>query len=371
VKRRLLVAATAITAIFAVSLVLALGVGEAAVRYRERHRTVVPGTTPTLYYRHARLRHALVRDFSYYGWATVDSFGFRKTNGGGAPGSRRPSVLILGGSTTFDPQVSRDDHAWPARLETVLREGPSAFSGQLINGGVPGYRMMDILIRLETELGGFQPDLLLLYESHNDLYTALGPRPPRSFDPRPGRAITRAPWTAWLEEHSLLYAKLAGRWQALRSRSGAEARSRIASAVPWDSILDAAAVSFERDVESIVAVAQARRIPVVLMTVTHVSAADSVVRDTAIARVWSYTVSGTPPDVVLEGYRRFADCLHRVAQRRGVPIIDGARSGVTGPEFYAEGDPIHFNDVGADRFAHYVASQLLPLVPRRANPLTR
>ncbi len=357
-------------AIAGLTLVLALGAGEAVMRYRERHRTVAPGTMPTLYYRHARLRHALVRDFSYYGWASVDSFGFRRTIGGGRPGSRRPTVLILGGSTTFDSQVSSDDRAWPARLERLLREGPSSFSGQVINGGVPGYRVVDILVRLETELAGFQPDLLLVYEAHNDLYAALGPRAPHSFTQRPGRAVTLAPWTAWLEEHSLLYAKLVGRWQALRSRGRAEARSKASEVVPWDSILDAAAGAFERDVESFVAVAQARGIPVVLMTVTHVSASDSVLRDAAIAGSWTYTVSGTPPSVVLDGYRRFADRLRRIARRRGIPIIDGARSGVTGRQFYAEGDPIHFNDAGADRFAHYVASQLAPLLAgRRSAPV--
>jgi len=116
---------------------------------------------------------------------------------------------------------------------------------------VPGYRVVDILVRLQTELADFQPDLLLLYESHNDLYAALGPRPARSFTQRPGRAVTLTPWTAWLEEHSLLYAKLAGRWQALRSRGRAAARSAASVAVPWDSILDAAAGAFERDVESL------------------------------------------------------------------------------------------------------------------------
>jgi len=361
-KRRLALTSAASAGI---TLALALVAGEAVVRYHERHRTVVPGTTPTLYYRHARLRHALVRDFSYYGWASVDSFGFRRTPGEVTPGSRHPTVLILGGSTTFDPQVSKDERAWPARLESVLRQGPSSFPGQVINGGVPGYRIMDILVRLETELAAFQPDLLVLYESHNDLYAGLGPQPSRAFTQRPGRAVTLTPWTAWLEEHSLLYAKLAGRVQALRSHSRAAARSAVAGSVPWDSILDAAAGAFERDVESVVAVAQARRIPIVLMTVTHVSAADSVVHDTAIGRSWAYTVSGTPPSVVLDGYRRFAERLHRIARRRGVPIIDGAQSGVAGPEFYAEGDPIHFNDAGADRFAHYVASQLAPLLARQ------
>ena len=356
----------AAAAIAVLTLGLALAAGEAVVRYRERHRAVVPGTMPTLFYRHARLRHALVRDFSYYGWAGVDSLGFRRTPIGGLPGSRRPTVLILGGSTTFDSQVSADDRAWPARLESLLHESPLAFPGDVINGGVPGYRMVDILIRLETDLAAFQPDLLLLYESHNDLYASLAAVTEPPFTQRPGRVTSVTPWTAWLEERSLLYAKLAGRWQAIRSRGRARSRSASTATVPWDSILDAAARAFERDVESIVAIAAVRGLPVALMTVTHVSASDSVVRDEAVARSWRYTVSGTPADVVLEGYRRFADRLRQVARRRGIPIIEGARSGVAGSQFYAEGDPIHFNDAGADRFARYVAGELGPLLSVQA-----
>ena len=42
------------------AIVVAVG-GELAVRRMERTRTTVPGSMPLLYYRHARLGHALVR----------------------------------------------------------------------------------------------------------------------------------------------------------------------------------------------------------------------------------------------------------------------------------------------------------------------
>jgi len=41
--------------------------GEAAVRYREWHRSTVPGLMPFLYYRHGQLGHPLVRDYDYFG----------------------------------------------------------------------------------------------------------------------------------------------------------------------------------------------------------------------------------------------------------------------------------------------------------------
>jgi lysophospholipase L1-like esterase len=37
---------------------------------------------------------------------------------------------------------------------------------------------------------------------------------------------------------------------------------------------------------------------------------------------------------------------------------------VEGAAFYAEDDPIHFNNAGADRFAQFVAAKLTALLPR-------
>jgi lysophospholipase L1-like esterase len=228
---------------------------------------------------------------------------------------------------------------------------------------VPGYVVVENLIRLETDLANVQPDLLVVYDGHNDLFAALGRDSSSGFSQRPGRVEPAAPWTTWLEEHSLLYSKVVGRLQAIRSRRRATARagggaSGSGPAVDWSARVDAATRRFALDLESLVAVARARRIPVALMTVTHVSAGDSTPRDSALARSWSLTVGGTPPPVVLEGYRRYNAAVREIAGRYRLPLIDGEASGVAGPDFYAEGDPIHFNDAGAERFARFVAPQL-------------
>ena len=74
--------------------------GEIALRYRERHRTDAPTNMPLLYYRHSRLRHAMVRDNEYFGWVRVGSSGFRGRHISveKAPGTLR--ILAVGASTT-------------------------------------------------------------------------------------------------------------------------------------------------------------------------------------------------------------------------------------------------------------------------------
>src|SRR5687767_13943574 len=125
----------------------ALGAGEAYARHRERSRATVPGTMPSMYYRHVRLRHALVNNYSYYGWVNTDSLGMRRTDDGRRTPDGRPVILVLGSSTTFDTDVSGDLKAWPARLEARLRD-KVGFQGRVLNGGVSGYTVVDHAIRL-------------------------------------------------------------------------------------------------------------------------------------------------------------------------------------------------------------------------------
>jgi len=341
---------------------VALGAGEILVRSRERSRSTPPGVMPTLYYRHVRLRHALVRDYAYFGWVRTDSAGFRRTIDATSPTGGRPRVLVLGASTTFDTQVSGDLRAWPSRLWTWL-SAEQGFQGAVLNGGVAGYQVVDNLVRLVTVLANFQPDVILLYHAHNDLFATLAGSPSAGLaDPhRPWRAPTQTPWAGWLEAHSLLYGKVAGRLKALRfGGTGGDRRDR--GAAEWDSVLNAGAARFERDVETFAAVAAARGIPLVLMTVTHVSAGDSLPASDDVARNWMHTLPGVPPGITLEGYRRFNARVAAVAARHSIPLIDGAASGVAGLELYAEGDPLHFNDRGADEFARFVAGQLGPFL---------
>jgi len=345
-----------LTCVVVVLAGLVLVAGEGFIRHRERSRTV-PGTMPLLYYRHARLHHALVRDFSYFRWARVDTAGFRWTDDGRRPGGGRPVILVLGSSTTFDTEVSGDLKAWPARLEAWLREQPSGVAGAVLNGGVSGYRVVDQLVRLETDLADFHPDLILLYEAHNDLFATLAGSASQERH-RPGRTPTFAPWTAWLEAHSLLYGKVMGRLKVMRFRGARGGHGARGPAV-WDSLIQAGAERFERDLESLVAVAGARGIPIVLMTVTHVSSGDSLPSSEEVTRNWANTLPGVPPVTVLKTYRAINARIAAVAQRHGIAFIDGAASGVVGLDLYAEGDPVHFNDVGADRFARFVARELV------------
>ena len=349
---------------------MACGIGEIVVRYHERHRTMVPGTMPSLYYRQVRYGQALVRSYDYYGWAHTNPQGFRGVH---PVTTEKPSgtirIIAVGGSTTFDTQVSADSAAWPARLERLLNELLPGRRVEVINAGVAGYDMEHDLIRLETELYAYHPDLIILYQGHNDL--DIGLRLAAGIvsvpDPqRPGEAAAVTPWTRWLEVHSLLYSKFQARFLAVRFGRLRSRPDKRAIGAP--SLIEPGAQRFERALRNYFAVAHTLDIPVVVPEVVHVSGGATHEIDSSRVAEWRHLVPFAPTDSLLAGYVRYNSALRSVTSAYGVPFIPMLQLGIAGTAYYGFGDPIHFNDRGAERFARGLATQLVQrnLIPARS-----
>jgi lysophospholipase L1-like esterase len=345
------------------TLVAILLGAEMVVRYRERHRSTLGGTLPLLYYRHARLGHALVHDFDYFGWIHIDREGFRGPEVAVAPTPGTLRIMVVGSSTTFDPSVSGDAAAWPARLQFWLKALVPQRSVEVINAGVPGYRVIDDLIRLETDLYRFRPDIVILYEGHNDLFAALrrGREAPPPFTVTPGEVAPVTPWAYWLGRHSLLYAKVVARWDALRyTAAGRQTLARPEAAERSEgAAIDSGAAQLQRDLAAFLSVALSLRIRVVIPELVQVSGLGGASLDSATRRVWAQTVPFAKPETVLQGYARYAELMRTTAQQFRVAWVPTAQFGLVGPTWYEPDDPIHFNDRGADRMARQLAQALV------------
>lgn len=333
---------------------------EAVLRHRERSRLTVPGTMPLLYYRHTRLERALVRDADYFGWVHTNRHGFR----GAAISEQKPPgvfrIMAVGASTTFDTQVRADSATWPARLQYWLGQRAPGMRVEVINAGVPAYGLLDAIIRLQTELHRFSPDLMIVYHGHNELNGAfMRAEHDTGLVPTPDEAPPVSPWTHWLSRHSLLYTKLLLRFELLRLRDrGARFASTATGASRAQDALAQGERKFERDLSSFLAVAASMHIPVALIEPLHVTGTSGV-PSPAQVQVWQHSIPYASPEHVLEGYRRFTSVIHRVGRRNGVPVLPTQSFGLVGEQWYAEGDPIHFNDQGADRMASHLASALV------------
>jgi lysophospholipase L1-like esterase len=75
--------------------------------------------------------------------------------------------------------------------------------------------------------------------------------------------------------------------------------------------------------------------------------------------MWESTVPFASADQVLAGLARYDGVVRAVARRLGAAYISTQPFGLRGAEWYAERDPIHFNDRGADRMGHWMAQVLI------------
>jgi lysophospholipase L1-like esterase len=344
------------------AFVVLASVAEVASRYRERHRTTVPGTMPMLFYRHVRLRHALVRNLDYFGWIHVNGQGFRGPEVVVKKAPRALRIMAVGSSTTFDPGVG-DQATWPARLQLWLNRRVGDRPVEVINAGVPGYFVIDDVIRLETELFQYKPDVIVLYEGHNDLFSALrrGRETPGPVTDTPSEVQPVTPWGHWLSRHSLLYGKLVERVKALRF--GATGRRALANAqtagLSDDEIIEWGARQFERDLSTFLSVARTLGIRVVIPEMVQASGVGAVAeQDSGLVREWRQAVPFASPPTVLRGYLRYNAELRAVAERFGATYVPTGLFGLAGSEWYQAGDPIHFNDRGAERMAQRLAEAL-------------
>ena len=319
---------------------------------------------PPLFYRHGRLGHALVRNFDYFGWIHIDREGFRgpEVAVDKPPGEMR--IMAIGSSTTFDPVVSGDQATWPARLQFWLHQLAPNQPVEVVNAGVPGYRVLDDVIRLETELFRYQPDVIILYEGHNDLSGAFGRRREQGSvaTDTPGEVPVVTPWGHWLSRHSLFYGKLVDRLLVLRYlSSGRRALTRAQAAGPSDDeIIESGAQQFERDLTFFLTVARSLGARIVIPAMVHVSGVGTEgERDSTLLHEWSHSLPFASPETVLRGYVRYNAVLHQVAGRFAATWVPTDSFGLAGPEWYGRSDPIHFNDRGADRMARRLAEALV------------
>ena len=80
------------------------------------------------------------------------------------PGTIR--IVCLGASTTFCGEAKR---SWPHRLQEKLRERYSGVGIEVINAGVPGFRIEQSLVNLEARVLPLDPDLVIVYHANNDI----------------------------------------------------------------------------------------------------------------------------------------------------------------------------------------------------------
>jgi lysophospholipase L1-like esterase len=123
--------------------------------------------------------------------ATINARGFRGSDFDPAKPRGTFRIVCLGESSTFGFH-NGDTETFPYLLEKALRERPQSARAEVINAGFPYYNTGSILSLLQSEVIGYEPDVIILYSAYNDASWPLHVG-----------AISRL--ASWFQEHSILY----------------------------------------------------------------------------------------------------------------------------------------------------------------------
>jgi hypothetical protein len=162
----------------------------------------------------------------------------------------------------------------------------------------------------------------------------------------------------------LLYNKALLRWQVIGWRRRGAKRQSTASREEYDQALARGAEDFEHGLRGFLALARASGIPVVVPEVVYEGVPTPDARDSArVNAVWRVATPYAPPAVVYAGYAKMESVTRAAAAEYGDSYVPTEGFDLSDSSWYAEGDPVHFNDRGSDRWAQSLANVLLKLAP--------
>jgi lysophospholipase L1-like esterase len=265
-------------------------------------------------------------------------------------------IVAIGGSTTYTVRVEDDNLTYPAQLERILNE-EYGYNVEVINAGVADYNSWDSLINLSIRVLDLDPDLIIIYHGTNDVHARLVE--PSAY--RPDDSGRRKQWTPPaipLWQHSALLrvtTRLIGWSDQVVLGDFVNADTYIG----WPSfggnqysdadLLEVLAqnppIYFERNLESMIAIARAQDVDVMLAT-------------------WAYSPEMgdyASTDVYLQGFDENNVVVRKVAMEQGVPLFDFVAVMPQDPKYWADGR--HVNEDGAllkaALFADFIDSERL------------
>ena len=99
----------------------------------------------------------------------VNSYGFRSPEIAVQKDRETIRLAFLGGSTTWCAEVSGNELTWPHLVWGNLHQSYPDLKFDYLNAAFPGYSTEESLIRLESNVKKFKPDVIIIYHGTNDL----------------------------------------------------------------------------------------------------------------------------------------------------------------------------------------------------------
>ena len=204
-----------------------------------------------------------------------NSLGYRDREFAAAKPKGTFRIVVLGGSTTYTIRVRNNEKTFTRLLEEILRDKYGYQSVQVINAGVGAYTSWESLINLEFRVLDLDPDLIIIYHGTNDVEARLVP--PDSFAPDNSgrRRQWGQPFIPFPIKHSYLMRIIATNldlgiipYTGLNGYVGHPGEAPD-SATAMEMLDRNLPVYFARNLISMIAVARAHDVDVVLSTWAH------------------------------------------------------------------------------------------------------
>ena len=268
-------------------------------------------------------------------------------------------IACVGGSTTFDPQVTRDDLAWPAQLSTLLRGRHGVSNVEVVNASLQENSLSRSLIDLALRTVDLQPDWVVCYAGINDLACLDLPENQIGQWQHAEVRIEEQPVWKRFFSCSALYRRMTEHVRHARQLKYGNREGRYIER--HDQPDPRGIAAFERNLRTLVGICRVHGIRLALVTV-RTAYAPMQPLDVQAALAQSDLMNH--PTLSLAGHYRGYDAINaiirKVAATYRLPLIDQATILPSGEMHFA--DSVHFNDAGSAALAFLVADQIAPYI---------
>lgn len=255
----------------------------------------------------------------------VNDAGFRGPDLVPAPERR---VVVLGGSSVFGYLVGEGEDSCRI-LEGLLSKG--GLQCEVINAGVPGFRMCQVQQRFEQRVAHLHPDIVLLYLGWNDLSMLIDAEKVEA------TAIDPPSWWNRMAIHSTLYSFIRYRLFPARQPKFAPPADKASTPLPKGIAI------FDKTLDDLIHTIHSNGATVILSTQLMASNLHCEELDSFL---------GSTPEQVLANRqlgRTASDAIRRAADRNDLVLIDVQDHLPCGPELL--GDAIHLTADGHEKVA--------------------
>ncbi len=100
---------------------------------------------------------------------SIDEWGFRGPDFPREKANGVFRIFVLGDSVVFERFAINNGTTWTARLEKTLNSSQTGKKVEVINAGIPGFKIDSAYCYLKDRVSGFKPDMVILYQGANDI----------------------------------------------------------------------------------------------------------------------------------------------------------------------------------------------------------